>query len=183
MQPPAEARDEDKDDPTFRHDETTAKAISRAVGEEMRRAREAKGWTRAQLVARLPSGIGDRTLLSYEHGTRHLTLLRFVEVCGVLGEAAPQLLDQALRRARVQLENLVLRVDVRQVEAQRDQRFMPLVRWARTKLLRDPAGVVKLAPSTLVELADLIGCSNVELANYLGKFVPDGHTSAVTTHS
>lgn len=61
------------------------KVISRAVGEEMRRTREAKGWSRNYLVTRLPSGIGARTLLSYEHGTRHLTLLRFIEVCRALG--------------------------------------------------------------------------------------------------
>ncbi len=46
------------------------RAISRAVGEELRRAREAKGWSRAQLVGMLPSGIGDRTLLSYEPAPR-----------------------------------------------------------------------------------------------------------------
>jgi transcriptional regulator with XRE-family HTH domain len=180
MQPPAEPGDQEGDGPASRHVETTEKAISRAVGEELRRARDAKGWTRGQLVARLPSGIGDRTLLSYEHGTRHLTLLRFVEVCGVLGEAAPQLLDRALHRARVQLENLVLRVDVRQVAAQRDERFLALTQWARNKLVRDPSGVVKLAPSAVVELADFIGCSNVELARYLTRFAAeetdDGHT-------
>jgi ribosome-binding protein aMBF1 (putative translation factor) len=49
--------------------EATEKVISRAIGEELRRAREATGWSRLQLVSRLPSGIGDRTLLSYEHGT------------------------------------------------------------------------------------------------------------------
>ena len=53
-------------------DKSTVKAVSRAMGEELRRAREARGWSRDYLVSRLPSGIGDRTLLSYEHGTRHL---------------------------------------------------------------------------------------------------------------
>jgi len=62
-------------------DEVPEKAISRALGEELRREREALGWSRAQLVARLPSGIGDRTLLSYEHGTRHSTALWLIEIC------------------------------------------------------------------------------------------------------
>ena len=35
----------------------TEKAISRAIGEELRRAREALGWSRAQLVALLPSEV------------------------------------------------------------------------------------------------------------------------------
>jgi len=68
--------------------DTSDKVISRALGEELRRAREALGWSRGHLVARLPSGIGERTLLSYEHGTRHLTALRFVELCRALGAAA-----------------------------------------------------------------------------------------------
>lgn len=50
-------------------DELSDKMISRALGEELRRTREARGWSRTQLVERLPSGIGERTLLSYEHAT------------------------------------------------------------------------------------------------------------------
>ncbi|MFI7679946.1 hypothetical protein [Actinophytocola sp. NPDC049390] len=46
-------------------DEATAAAIARALGEELRRVREARGWSRAQFVKGLPSQIGDRTLLSY----------------------------------------------------------------------------------------------------------------------
>lgn len=56
--------------------------------------------------------------------------------------------------------------------AKRDQKFMTLAQWARNKLARDPTGVVKLAPSAVVELADFIGCSNIELARYLAQFTP-----------
>jgi hypothetical protein len=51
-------------------EDASEKAISRAIGEELRRNREACGWSRGQLVARLPSGIGERTLLSYEPAPR-----------------------------------------------------------------------------------------------------------------
>jgi hypothetical protein len=71
------------------------------------------------------------------------------------------------------LENLVLQVDVRQVVTQRDEKFLPLVMWAHNKLVRHPAGVVELAPSAVVELADVVGCSQSELADYLARFVPD----------
>lgn len=153
--------------------EATEKAISRAIGEELRRAREANGWSRGHLVARLPSGISDRTLLTYEHGTRHLTLVRFLEICRALGVSGPILLNQALQRARIHLANLVLRVDVRQLVAQRDEEFLPMVLWAHNKLIKHPDGVVEVTPSAVVELADFIGCSEVELANYLARFVPD----------
>lgn len=89
------------------------RAISRALGEELRRTREGRGWSRGQLVARLPSGIGERTLLSYEHGTRHLTVLRLIELCRAQEVAAPTLLNQALQRAQINLQDLVLHVDLR----------------------------------------------------------------------
>lgn len=81
--------------------EVCEKAISRAVGEELRRTREAKGWSRQQLVSRLPSGIRERTVLSYEHGTRQLNVVRLVELCDALTVAPPTLLNQALQRAQL----------------------------------------------------------------------------------
>jgi transcriptional regulator with XRE-family HTH domain len=154
-------------------DEVTEKTISRALGEELRRAREAKGWSRAQLVARLPSGIGDRTLLSYEHGTRHLTVLRFIELCRALGVAAPTLLNQALQRARIHLQNLVLRIDLRFLLNDRNDTFRPMHQWARNKLNENPSGVVELPPSSIRELATFAGCTFKDLANHLAQFQPE----------
>jgi transcriptional regulator with XRE-family HTH domain len=154
-------------------DEVAEKAISRALGEELRRAREAKGWSRAQLVARLPSGIGDRTLLSYEHGTRHLTVLRFIELCRALGVAAPTLLTQALQRARIHLQNLVLRIDLRYLLNDRSDPFRPMHQWARNKLNENPGAVVELPPSSVRELATFTGCTFKELANHLARFQPE----------
>jgi hypothetical protein len=45
-------------------------AIKKAVGAALRRAREAEEWSRTEFVALLPSGIGERTLLSYELAPR-----------------------------------------------------------------------------------------------------------------
>jgi transcriptional regulator with XRE-family HTH domain len=153
--------------------EVTEKVISRAIGEELRRAREATGWSRLQLVSRLPSGIGDRTLLSYEHGTRHLTVLRFIEICRALGFAAPTLLNQALQRARIHLQNLVLQVDLRHLLNDRNDKFRPMHQWARNKLNEFPDGVVELPPASVRELATFVGCGYDELAGYLARFLPE----------
>lgn len=153
--------------------EATEKTISRAIGEELRRAREAQGLSRGQLVAQLPSGIGDRTLLSYEHGTRHLTVLRLIELCRVLGIAAPTLLNLALQRSRIHLQNLVLQVDLRFLLNDMNERFRPMHQWARNKLNDNPAGVVELPPSSVRELAAFVGCTYTELAGYLAKFIPE----------
>jgi transcriptional regulator with XRE-family HTH domain len=154
-------------------EQVTEKVLSRAIGEELRRAREAKGWSRGQLVARLPSGIGDRTVLSYEHGTRHLTVLRFLELSRALGIQAPTVLTQALQRARLELANLVLQVDLRALISDGSGKFRPLRQWAKNKLNKYPDDVVEVLPSSVEELADFVGYTYQELAQYLARFVPD----------
>jgi transcriptional regulator with XRE-family HTH domain len=152
----------------------TEKTISRAIGDELRRAREATGWSRGQLCAQLPSGIGDRTLLSYEHGTRHLSVVRLIELCHVLGVAAPTLLNQAQQRARIHLQNLNLHVDLKQLLGDKNEKFRPMHQWARNKLNEDPDGVVELSPSSVRELATFVGCMYEELMKYLARFLPEG---------
>jgi hypothetical protein len=51
-------------------DRDVRKYVSKAVGEELRRARDGRDLSRARFVERLPSGIGDRTLLAYELAPR-----------------------------------------------------------------------------------------------------------------
>jgi transcriptional regulator with XRE-family HTH domain len=154
-------------------DDEVARAVAQAVGEELRRARVAKGWSRAQFVPRLPSGIGDRTLLAYEHGLRHLTLIRLLELCEALDVVATDVMSQALQRARLHLENLVLTIDLRALVNSGNFKFRPLVQWAKNKLNKHPDGVVELAPVGVIELADFMGCSHHELATYLARFVPE----------
>lgn len=153
--------------------EITDKTISRAVGKELRQAREAEGWSRNHFVTRLPSGIGARTLLSYEHGTRHLTLLRFIELCATMGVSAPTVLNKALQRAHIHLQNLALQVDLRHLVNDRNPKYLPLVQWAHNKLIEYPDGIVELPPSSVRELATFMGCPHHELADYLATFIPE----------
>lgn len=162
-------------------DDVTAKIISRAIGEELRRVREAQGWSRGYLVSRLPSGIGDRTLLSYEHGTRHLTVLRFIELCYALNVATPTLLTQALQRTRIHLQNLVLQIDLRQLLNDQSPRFRPMHQWARNKLNENSHGVAELSPSSVRELATFVGCNYIELADYLARFIPENTMTDLDT--
>jgi transcriptional regulator with XRE-family HTH domain len=147
--------------------------VSRAIGEELRRAREGQDWSRAQFVARLPSGIGERTLLSYEHGVRDMAVLRLLELCAILGAEPTHLLGLALQRARVMLDNLDLRVDLRALLDNHNPTFRPMHQWARNKMNRHPDGVAILAPTAVGELADFIGCAHDELASHLARFMPD----------
>lgn len=154
-------------------DREVCDVVSRTLGEELRRAREAQGWSRAYFVAVLPSGIGDRTLLSYEHGTRHLTVLRFLELCVGLRADPLDVLGFSLQRAKVLLENMELTVDLRALLASQDPVFGPMRQWARNKLNRHHDGVAKLTPAAVRELADFMGCAHTELAAHLARFIPD----------
>jgi transcriptional regulator with XRE-family HTH domain len=147
------------------------KATSRAVGEELRRAREANGWSREYLVKQLPSGVGARTLLSYEHGTRHLTLLRFIEVCRALGTASSTLLQRALQRAQMELDTLPLRVDLYALVLDESGEYPLLVQWAHNTLAENPDGVVEVEPAVVRNLALCFGCDYGELTRYLAGFL------------
>jgi hypothetical protein len=146
--------------------------ISRALGDEFRRIREALGWSRDQVVSMLPSRIGSRTLLSYEHGTRNLTMLRHIELCRVYNVAAPRVASRALQRARIHLANLDLQIDLHELLQDKRDKFRPMHQWARNKLAENPGGIIEISPSSVKELATFVGCSFRDLANWMARFLP-----------
>lgn len=154
-------------------DPVTAEAIARAIGDELERVREERGWSRLQLVARTPSGIGDRTLLSYENGTRNMTVLRLIELCQVLNTSVAGLMTMALQRARIYLEHLALLVDLPALLDDETAKFRAIHQWARNKLRRQGSRVAEVPPSAVDELADFIGCDRQDLAHHLAQFIPD----------
>lgn len=149
------------------------RVIGREIGRELRQAREALGLSRLQLVSRLPSRIGDRTLLSYEHGTRQISVVRWIEVSHGLEVAASTLLARGLQKAQIHLENLPLVVDLRAVAKDTSPKFRPLVQWARNTLNEHPDGVVEVEPAVVRHLALFVGCAYRELARYLSRLSPD----------
>lgn len=79
-----------------------ATAFDRALGEELRAIRDRIPWTRDKAVDELRrvtgAVIGDRTLLTYEHGIRQLTVARLVELATAYGVPASTVLADALDR-------------------------------------------------------------------------------------
>ncbi|MFI7677199.1 helix-turn-helix domain-containing protein [Actinophytocola sp. NPDC049390] len=151
----------------------TEEAIAKAVGEELRIARETLGWSRTFMVSRLPSGIGDRTLLSYEHGMRQITVFRLIELSEAVGLASSSVLAMALQRARVDLANLELIVDLRSLLADFSPQFRPLHQWAKNKGNQCPDGIARIPPAAIDELATFMGCTPRDLVLHLTKFTPD----------
>ena len=153
-------------------DPVLAEAVSRALGDELRRVRESLGLTRGAFVCRLPSRIGERTLLAYEHGVRLLTVVRFLELCEGLEASPTDLLAEALQRAKLHLSHLKLRIDLNKVVNDRNMNFRPLVQWARNRLNHTPNGIIEVSPDAILELAAVVGHSQKDLTHYLCRFTP-----------
>lgn len=155
--------------------ESLETAVTRAVGGELRRVREARGWSRAYFVKRLPSGIGERTLLSYEHGVRQLTLSRLTELAEALEVDPATVVARGLQRARRRLDNLTLHVDLAALLNHDDTgrgKFRSMIQWARNALIENPNGVAEIDTRVVRNLALFTGCSHQELAEYLAQFTP-----------
>lgn len=73
-------------------------AVSRAIGAELREARQAAGWSHSQLVRRMATPIPVNTYSCYETGRRGTSIPVLITVCEALGETVPELIDRALER-------------------------------------------------------------------------------------
>jgi transcriptional regulator with XRE-family HTH domain len=147
------------------------RAVAKAIGAELRLEREKLEWSRAQMVKRLPSGIGDRTLLAYEHGLRQLTVIRLLELTHSLDVGAPYVLERALQRAQIYLENLSLQVDLHALLQDNNMTFRPMRQWAKNRLNDAPDGVVKVTSESSRDLAAFIGKPPHEMLRYLAQFI------------
>ena len=76
------------------------RAIVRAIGEELRRARMSEGWSRPELIKRMKTRIPVNTYAGYEQGIRQCSIPRLVEICQALDTDmdAPELIGRALQR-------------------------------------------------------------------------------------
>ncbi len=151
----------------------TDTAVAKALGAELRIARETLGWSREYTVSRLPSGIGERTLLAYEHGARQVTVARLIELTETLGLASSSVLAMAIQRARLDLENLELIVDLRALLADVSPRFRATHQWAKNKLNDSQDGIVRVPPVAVAELAAFLGCTPRDLVLHFAKFTPE----------
>lgn len=145
--------------------------FSRFLGLEIRRAREERGLTRAELCKRLPSGIGERTLMSYEYGARDIAVLRLVEVAYGLGASPDELLKRAAQKAG-NPTGITLRINLVKLTKDENDKYKSVRAWARKRLLVDPRPVVKLSPETVRELAVAFDRTHEALAQYLIGFIP-----------
>jgi transcriptional regulator with XRE-family HTH domain len=139
-------------------------SYQRVLGDEIRRLRKQRGWTRKELNDRLQSDISLQTLATYELGTRQISVIRLVELCLALGEQPHELLARVHERVFAGEESGRLRVDLRAVVRDTQPELLPLRRWALGRL-NDPdsSSEVNLDIAALERMAELCGIELVDL--------------------
>lgn len=138
----------------------------RVLGDELRRLRKHRGWTRRDLNRRLQSDISLQTLATYELGTRQCSVVRLVEICLALDEVPHALLARVHQRVFSDSPLGRIRLDLRKVAGDGQPDLQPLRRWAKGKLAennghRPPE--VNLDIAALEQMAELCGMETVDL--------------------
>lgn len=137
----------------------------RILGEELRKLRRKRGWTRKELNEHLQSEISLQTLATYELGTRQCSVVRLVELCVAMDELPQDLLAKVHRRVFTD-EPGRLRIDLAKVVADRQPELVPLRRWAQDRLRTHPdpgSGDVQLDASAIDRMAELCGITAADL--------------------
>jgi transcriptional regulator with XRE-family HTH domain len=115
-----------------------AAVYQRLLGEELRTARRALGWTRRDLQEHLDGEVSLQTLATYEFGSRACTVLRLVELCVAMGQPPHDLLERAHRRACGDAERGAVTLTLASLAAFPDPddapELAPLRRWARDRI-------------------------------------------------
>lgn len=152
-------------------DDTSTDPFLKAIGRELRRARNAAGLSRAELAPKVDVHL--QSLASYERGERQCTLGRFADICRALGVLPSDLISWAWQRARMDLESTGILVDLLAVQRDKRNELLPLRRWARQRLIDGPdAELVRLDWATVCEMAIMMKIPRDTFINHLIEFTP-----------
>lgn len=142
----------------------------RVLGDELRRLRKQRGWTRRDLNRRLQSDISLQTLATYELGTRQCSVVRLVEICLALDEVPHELLARVHQRVFSESTVGRIRIDLRKIAGDVQPSLLPLRRWAQGRLAENNGHQppeVSLDITALERMAELCGMETVELISRL----------------
>ncbi|WP_216215558.1 helix-turn-helix transcriptional regulator [Amycolatopsis aidingensis] len=140
-------------------------AYQRALGEELRKLRKRRGWTRKELKERLQSEISLQTLATYELGTRQCSVVRLIELCVAMDEPPQDLIGRVHRRMFTDEPGRV-RVHLPTLVANAAPELLPMRRWAEDRLRQSVGTVaeVQLDRAAISWMAELCGLEPGDLA-------------------
>ncbi|WP_216206974.1 helix-turn-helix domain-containing protein [Amycolatopsis aidingensis] len=147
----------------------SSETYCRALGDELRRLRRRREWTRKDLQKRLRSNISLQTLATYELGTRHCSVVRLIELCLALDEQPETLIAKVHRRVFPDNPGCI-RVSLTHVVADSQPELLPLRRWAENQLRQHkPSGSdeVLLSLAAIECMAELCAIPAADLTAHL----------------
>lgn len=157
-----------------------AAVYQRVLGDELRKVRKRRGWTRKELNERLQTEISLQTLATYELGTRQCSVVRFVELCAALEELPHEVMSRVHDRVFAGTPSGRVNVDLRRVVRDARVELSPLRRWAAGRLaghLGPEPPIVHLDIDALERLAELCRLETVELISKLRSLAAPEPTS------
>lgn len=154
-----------------------AGSYQRVLGDELRRVRKQRGWTRKELQHRLGNDISLQTLATYELGTRQCSVVRLAELCQAMDVLPHDVLARVHDRVFSDDRPGHLRVNLASVVNDTQPELGPLRRWAADRLHQSPVGQameVHLDLAALEQMAELCGLDTVDLISRLRALNPPG---------
>lgn len=108
----------------------------RALGDELRRLRKTRRWTRKQLRDRLQIDLSLQTLATYELGTRQCTVVRLAQLSRALGVRPEYVLARVHEKLTTSgyAHTGCLTIDLQRVVRDRQPELSPLRQWASRRL-------------------------------------------------
>lgn len=152
-----------------------AAGYQRVLGDELRRVRKQRGWTRKDLQHRLDNDISLQTLATYELGTRQCSVVRLAELCVAMEVLPHDVLARVHDRVFSDERPGHIRVDLATVVGDTQPELLPLRRWAVDRLHQTPPGrsaEIHLDLAALEQMAELCGLDTVELISRLRALNP-----------
>jgi hypothetical protein len=149
-----------------------AATVQRVLGDELRRVRKQRGWTRRELQNHLSTTVSLQTLATYELGTRQCSVVRLVELCLAMDVLPQDVLARVHDRVFHQDRPGQIRVDLAGVVHDDQPELRPLRRWAQDRLGQLEPGAsaeIHLDLPALERMAELCGIDTVELISRLRK--------------
>lgn len=142
----------------------------RVLGDELRKVRKRRGWTRKELNQKLQTDISLQTLATYELGTRQCSVVRLAEICLAMNEPPHEVLARVHARLFGSTPTQV-HVNLLAVAEDTQPELAPLRRWAQDRLLKQQNGghEVHLDVSAIERMAELCGVAPADLVDRIRK--------------
>ncbi|MGH3440100.1 MAG: helix-turn-helix domain-containing protein [Sciscionella sp.] len=147
-----------------------AAVYQRTLGDELRKVRKERGWTRKDLQGHLHHEVSLQTLATYELGTRQCSVVRLAELCLALGLPPHELLERVHRKIFAESPPGRILVSLSAVTASEAPELAPFRRWAAGRLVENGGSAIRdvaLDAAALERLAELCGLSTVDLIRRL----------------